>query len=254
MTKTLLNDIIDHLRETAAARILDDVRLGLGYTAVLLDDNNLGVAFTFQKEWDRACKAYNDAPLKGISGLQALELLTSDHPLEAAVGLATANALANRPAPDLVSGDVTDAVEIKSIDQVGMVGYFAPLYKRLRERCARVMVFEQTERYDPPPDIYPAEKAFDLIPECQVALITATTLINGSIGNLLKAAESCREVVLLGSSTPLCSAPFQNTPVTCLSGMMVTDVPGMLQVVSEGGGTRRFKRLVKKVNRRIVSG
>ena len=254
MNKTLLHSIIDHLREPAQARTLTDVRLGLGYTAVLLDDNSLGVAFTFQKDWDRARKAYNDAPLIGLTGSQAVELLTSGHPLNTAVGLATVNALTNRPASDLIPGDVLEAVEIKSDDQVAMVGYFAPLYRRLCERCRRVMVFEQTERYDPPPDIYPAEKAFELIPQCQVALITATSLINGSLGKLLDAAAKCRETIMLGSSTPLCASPFQNTPVTFLSGMIVTNVPGMLQVVSEGGGTRRFKGLVEKVNRRVTVG
>jgi uncharacterized protein (DUF4213/DUF364 family) len=182
-----------------------------------------------------------------------LEYLVSKHPLESAIGLATANALANRPASDLMDGDVLDALDIEATDQVAMIGYFAPLYKRLRKLCNRVLVFEQIERNDPPSDMYPAEKALDLLPQCQVALITATTLVNASIGNLLIAAQACREVVLLGSSTPLCVPPFMDTPVTLLSGMIVTDTQGMLQVVSEGGGTRRFKGLVRKVNRRISS-
>lgn len=254
MTDTLLNDLIDFLREPAQTRTLADVRLGLGYTAVMLDDAGLGVAFTFQHDWDRACKAYNDDPLKGRDASEALEFITSDQPLLAAIGLATANALANCPDPDLVAGDVLDAVGILSTDQVAMVGYFAPLYNRLRTSCDKLLVFERAERCDPPPDLYPAEKALEMIPDCQVALITATAMINRSLSDLLVAAENCREVVLLGSSTPLCAVPFKNTPITWLSGMIVTDPQGMLQVVSEGGGTRRFKGLVNKVNRKVVSG
>ena len=253
MIDTLQKDLIDHLWEPAQARRLADVRLGLGYTAVMLDDAGLGVAFTFQEDWDHACKAYNDAPLKGRTASEALEFITSDQPLLSAIGLATANALANRPDPDLISGDVLEAVEIRKTDRVAMIGYFAPLYKRLRESCGRLLVFERAPRSDPPPDMYPAQKALELIPECQVALITATSLINRSLGDLLTAAQNCREVVLLGSSTPICALPFRNTPITCLSGVIVTDPQGMLQVVSEGGGTRRFKGLVKKVNRRVGS-
>jgi hypothetical protein len=65
------------------------------------------------------------------------------------------------------------------------------------------------------------------------------------------AVQGCRDVVLLGPSTPLLPEIFKSLGVTMLSGLIVTDPSGILQVVSEGGGMRAFGDYVKKVNIRI---
>ena len=66
--------------------------------------------------------------------------------------------------------------------------------------------------------------------------------------NILNAARLCREVVLLGASTPLISDAFAGTAVTFLSGVIITRPQEMLRIVSEGGGVRSFKNNVRKVN------
>jgi uncharacterized protein (DUF4213/DUF364 family) len=60
-------------------------------------------------------------------------------------------------------------------------------------------------------------------------------------------------VVLLGASTPLSPASFAGTPVTMLSGVVVTQPAGLLQTVSEGGGMQVFKQDVRKVSMRLSS-
>ena len=119
----------------------------------------------------------------------------------------------------------------------------------LKKRVAEVMVFEKVSNVGG--GFYPAEDAQKLLPGCQVALLTATALINRTIDGLLSLVGNCREVVILGSSTPLMAKAFAGTPVTQLSGIIVTDPDGIQQVVSEGGGTQMFKGLVKKVNCRL---
>jgi hypothetical protein len=64
----------------------------------------------------------------------------------------------------------------------------------------------------------------------------------------LHAAAGCREVVVLGATTPLLPAAFKHTPVTCLSGVVVTSPAEVLRVVSSAGGMRQFKGYVQKVN------
>ena len=95
--------------------------------------------------------------------------------------------------------------------------------------------------------IFPGEAAAEWLQRSDVALITSTALINGTLEGLLAAAGACREVVLLGPSTPLLPQVFAGTPVTHLSGVQVTDPDGLLRVVSEGGGMRSFRGLVQKV-------
>ena len=97
-------------------------------------------------------------------------------------------------------------------------------------------------------DLLPEKEAYRLLPQCQIAIITSTTLINHSVDRLLEAAKGCREVVLLGASTPLVREAFLNTPVTYLSGVVVREPDEILRIVSEGGGMRRFKNRIRKVN------
>jgi uncharacterized protein (DUF4213/DUF364 family) len=68
------------------------------------------------------------------------------------------------------------------------------------------------------------------------------------LDGLLDAAAGCREVALVGASTPLVPAVFGHGGVTSLSGMIVTDASGILQIVSKGGGMGDFGRRVRKVN------
>ena len=97
----------------------------------------------------------------------------------------------------------------------------------------------------------PAERARDLLPTCSVAIITSTTLITEGLDALLEAAAGCREVALLGPSTPLLPEVFADTPVTWLSGIRIENPEKVLRVVSEGGGTRDFSPYVQKVNLRL---
>ena len=66
--------------------------------------------------------------------------------------------------------------------------------------------------------------------------------------NILNAARSCWEVVLLGASTPFIPDAFAGTAATFLSGVIITRPQEILRIVSEGGGVRSFKNNVRKVN------
>lgn len=226
---------------------IKDVRIGLGYTAVQLDDNRTGVAFTMGKDAEECCSAFpGSAPIAGRSAIELLRLLESPVLLETVLGLATANALSNVTPAAAVGGDVLDALAVLPQDKVAMIGYFHPLVSSLEKRVARLDVFD--ECWECATGVRPPHHAPDVMPTCDVALITSTTLINSTIDRLLESAVKCREVVLLGSSTPLLPEAFHGTPVTLLSGITVDDPAGILRVVSEGRGTRFFKPFASKWN------
>ena len=58
--------ILQHLREYAQERaqekVVADVRIGLCYTAVLLDDGSAGVAYTFKEALPPGCDVSGQAP------------------------------------------------------------------------------------------------------------------------------------------------------------------------------------------------
>ncbi|MFO7837886.1 MAG: DUF364 domain-containing protein [Desulfosalsimonadaceae bacterium] len=239
--------IREQLREPAQAETIADVRIGLGYTAVVLEKGSTGLAFTFHRDMPEGCRLFAKAlPFQGRPAAVLLDLLDSDRKVECAVGLATANALANVAGDHLQTADILDFIEIHPGDRVGMVGMFGPLIKQLRQTAGELIIFEKNEGLGT--DLQPDTEIVNQLPYCNVALITATSIVNHSMDEFLHAAENCREVVILGATTPLLPAAFKNTPVTCLSGVVIADRAEVLRIVSSAGGMRQFKHFVTKVN------
>ncbi len=224
-----------------------DVRIGLGYTAVLLENGQAGVALTFHENITKGCTVFEGLhPLVGRDACELLCLINSADKIEVAVALATANALANTLREGMMEGDIMKYLPIESGDKVGMVGYFAPVVPRLKKKTSSIMIFEQIKKKQG--DLLPEKDAYRLLPQCQVAMVTSTTILNHTVDDILSAARSCREVVLMGASTPLVPEVFVGTPVKFLSGIVITRPDEILRIVSEGGGVRLFKENVKKVN------
>jgi len=229
---------------------VEEVRIGLGYTAVLLDEDRLGVAYTFRHEAQGGCCVFEGLrPLSGRPASDLLALIGSSDRIEAAVGLACANALANRPNEGVQEGDVLGHLGLRRTDRVAMVGYFSPLVGPIKERAESLTVFDLVDR--PGAAVRPAAEAADALPGCQIALITATAIINHTMDALLHAAANCREVAILGPSTPMLREAFGATKVTLLSGVIANGPKDILRVVSEGGGMRQFAPYVRKVSLRI---
>ena len=64
-----------------------------------------------------------------------------------------------------------------------MVGYFGPLVPEVRRRAAKLHIFERVDL--PQGDLLPQERAGEILPHCQVAIISATTLLNRTLEPLL---------------------------------------------------------------------
>ncbi len=239
--------------EAARARAID-VRIGLGYTAVLTDSECAGVAYTPREDLNHGCSPLREAGSlvdRRLSDL--LAYLESRQPIERAIGLAAANALvAARPPTPVTGGDILQVLVLRPADRVGMVGCFEPLIAPLQAQVASLTIFERSGGWTV--GVQPAERALELLPTCSVALITSTALITESLDALVEAAAGCREVALLGPSTPLLPEVFVDTPVTWLSGIRIESPAKVLRVVSEGGGTRNFSPYVRKLNLRVSRG
>ena len=135
----ILNNIFKIASEEAGNTKVKDVRIGLGYTVVLLDNNQAGLAYTIRDDFIEGCSVFHGSqPLSGKNAQELLCFLKSDQSIERAVGLATANALTNHEKKGISPGDVLQNIEIKSTDQIGMVGLFNPLIKPLKKKEGRL--------------------------------------------------------------------------------------------------------------------
>ncbi len=237
---TVQQQLVDLLGEPAAGRRVTEVRIGLGYTAVRLDSGAAGVAWTPKIAASSCSHLKRAGTLAGSDASAILALLVDVSPLARAVGLATANALlASQPQESVSRVEVIDALALTAHDHVVMVGYFAPLLGKLKETGCRLDIVELNPEHGT--GTITAEQGEAALAACSVAIITGTSLINGTFARVHAALGKPRAAVLLGPSTPLLAEAFSATKITHLAGSRVTDPEAVLKVVSEGGGTMLMK-------------
>ena len=243
--------IIDTVLCDSPNLTIADVRIGLGYTAVMIEDGRVGVAYTFHRDIQGGCDVFKGkGPLIGMKTLDMVPLLSSSDKIETALALATVNASINTIDNGAKAGDTLEQIPINPSDHVGMVGNFAPIVGMLRKKCARLSIFEKIEFASG--NILPEKEIPNILPDCQIAIISSTTIINGTIDKVLESASGCREVIMLGASTPLLPKAFSATPVTLLSGIVVTKPHEILAVVSQGAGMRSFRNFITKANQHVL--
>ena len=86
--------LIETARPLSTGCTITDVRLGLGYTLVEINDGSAGVAWTPDKKQSSSCTHLSRAgSLVGMAAGELLTWLKSDNFLERAIGLATFNAI-----------------------------------------------------------------------------------------------------------------------------------------------------------------
>jgi uncharacterized protein (DUF4213/DUF364 family) len=241
MMLTVQKRLIDCLLPRAENATISDVRIGLGYTAVKIDSGHAGVAWTPSSSAPCCTHFENAGTLIGSPAKDLLAMLGDEKSaLARTVGLATANALlAALTHASTVREEVISTLNITPDDRVAMVGYFGPVIAQLRKIGCRLDILELNSHHG---DTLPPEKAGVALAGCTVAVITGTSLINGTFEELIAGLGKPRAAVLLGPSSPLCGEIFQGKKITHVAGSRVKVPDAVLRVVSEGGGTMLMKR------------
>lgn len=240
MDPTIPQKIIHLMTPVSKDRFAADVRIGLVYTSVRLDNGHTGIAWTGHR-LSRGCG--HQAAAGTLAGRPAKELLhflaDTDDSLSRTIGLATANALASGTSPPrTVSTEILSLIDVQPSDHVVMAGCFGPLIPRLRRIGCRLDILElDTDK----PGTLPCEKGPSLLAVCDVALITATSLVTNTMDDLLSGLGRVRCAVILGPSAFMRPEVFSGTPVTHIAGVRIRDAFAVERVVSEGGGTKTLK-------------
>lgn len=223
---------------------VEDMRIGLAYTGVLLSENYGGVACTPLYEFS-CCPALGfTETLRGKTADKMLELALSENLLEAAVGIATVNALSHMLRdlePENFQHSSSDILDlIKPGDRVAMIGYFGPLVPKIMKVTDKLTVLEKRKIESPQTRTLSSERAEEILPASDVIILSASTLANRTFDELLSLRGAAREVVLLGPSAPLYPAPFFERGITAIMGTRIIDPFTMLTVISEAGGTKKL--------------
>ncbi len=235
--------LIDCAAGWADGQKIKELRFGLGFSCVEITDGRIGIAWTPAEDGARSCTHIKNAG--SIAGMPACDVLTwlaSENVLERAAGLALFNALNSRNERFFTEGDAVTLLNIQKEDHVVMVGHFAPLVPAVKATECR---FEIIELNSDRPGVIAPEIGMKSLEECDIAIITSTSIINGTCDRLLQSLKRNRAAVMLGPSTPMCFEAFSGTRITQLSGSYVLDSGRVKSVISEGGGTMLLKKYMR---------
>jgi uncharacterized protein (DUF4213/DUF364 family) len=244
--KMITDELVELALEKAENRKVKDLRAGLGYTCVMLDSRECGLAYTFRNSLGECCDILNEAgSLIGKPATEIIPWLRDNNCLKSAIGLATVNALINNSRYDMQSGNVMDVIDVLPDETFGMVGEFKPILGKVNEMTKNVYIFEENAKRCG--EVYHENSISIRLPECNVVIITATSIINHTIDQVLLYCKNARKVCIVGPSTPLCPDLFKRHGVNILAGSIVKNPTSILEIVSQGGGTKTMKPAVKQV-------
>lgn len=246
-TGIILKRLYDQLEMSAKDCRVADLRIGLGYAGVKLDNEATGIAAVLFDSLPHGCTVLPAAGnYAGSSAADILKyLVEGKNPLEFSLGLACANALVKSSLDSGDNKEATTYLNLKPAEKVAMVGLFSPLVERIRATGAVLTIIEKNPQRL---ELLSPEDKQKALKECAVAIITATTLLNNTFEETIGLLGKPRSVALLGPSTPLEPEIFHETPVTHLGGVTVKDSAKVLQVISEGGGTPALRPYLRFVN------
>lgn len=150
---------------------------------------------------------------------------------EASFGMAAVNAYYNTPArlEKLQAFEPFDHYCTQGLDlrgkHIGVVGHLN-MPESVRQQAASIRILERSPR----PGDYPDSACDWLLPQCDVVIITASTLVNKTLPHLL---ELCKDAytILAGPSCPMCPELLE-MGFDRLAGLVITDREGMQQKIA----------------------
>ena len=87
-----------------------------------------------------------------------------------------------------------------------------------------------------------------LLPECNIVVLSGTTMINHTIKNLLDICSNARGIVMIGSSTPMFPEAFEDTNVRVLAGSWWdnSSKKELFKTISTAGGIGHLSKFMIK--------
>lgn len=249
---SLIQDRIPKLTQIKTTKVC----IGLGYTGVQLSTGKTGICHTLLEKGQNleCCQIIKNAgSLANSNATDLLEYTQSQNIRRRVIGIATLNALSQST---LNSNDylISDqnfieyiSKQIRKNDTVAMVGYIKPFIQILQRKAKKLYVFERnceenTEQVLPESDIQ------ELIPQADVAIITGSSIANGTIDNVLNLCRGAREIGIVGPSAGIIPDPLFKRGVTIIGTIKTIDSERLFSIIMEGGGTPQIKSAVKFIN------
>ncbi|HIJ87875.1 MAG TPA: hypothetical protein HPP97_09370 [Desulfuromonadales bacterium] len=178
-----------------------------------------------------------------------VETFGESDPIGAMLGLAAINAICQQVMrlTGNTPGSATDSLglmQIRAGDRVGMVGFFPPLLKYLRNTDTELTIIERNpqliERYP----TLPVTLDVTALNRCNKVLCTGTTVQNGTIEEVLLHCRTAEHISVLGPTAGYFPDPLFACGVHVMGGRLVNDGLLLLELIAQrkpwGAATRKL--------------
>lgn len=225
--RTIIDDLLATLPNDPVP--VRSVQIGAHWTAVSSTHCGLATTIIGDNCHDHKTVVRDAGSLHMKSAQELAEYAKSDYPLEASIGIAAINSLLDMDEQNAVEMNASQVLMEKGAGKnVALVGHF-PFIPKLRESVKNLWVLE----LHPTEDDYPAQSAGELIPQADIVALTASSLINHTMDDLLDLCEPDSLVMILGPSTPLSPVLFDRG-ANIVAGSRVQDEAAVLHAIGQG--------------------
>lgn len=219
----LTKEVIKAAKLCMKDRMIKDAVVGLSLIAIQLDNGHVGVSYTIRENLPNGCSIFPYAqnlignPVEEIADW----LITGGEDVQRGIGMAVITALSQSLGlSDIEEPDLIFGVRVLPTDTVGMIGYIKPVAMEFRKRAERMKIFDMglSARGGNELDLYPTEEQPRQLPDCDIVVLSGTTMVNNTIIDLLEMCKNAREIIMVGPSTPMFPDAFRNTNISVLAG------------------------------------
>lgn len=201
LKKALLESVRVKCSDTLQVRVQDFLKPPVLETKVspfsvaILENGAIGISYNLFHRDAEDLERYRSWDMKDIIGKRAgeiIDLFLTGDALERTAGLAVLNALSQdfvNKHPERYCIDAESSIfslmNVNKTCTVGLVGYFRPMMEKLLKQAGNVIVLEQSEVLLR--ESYPFTMTSDpaQLQKCDKVLITATTVLNDSLADLM---------------------------------------------------------------------
>jgi hypothetical protein len=235
MGRDILDTVLDGLDGDGE---VEQLVIGAFFTAVV--SRTVGLASTLRRippRLDGGLPVNDAGRLLPASARSLAALARSESLLEASVGLAALNSLIEVDPEACAVGNAGKLLARHGCGRrVVVVGNF-PFVPKLREVVGQLWTFEQGDKVHG--DVLGEEQMDAILPRAEVAAISSTTLLNGSLDHILERLDRSCFKVLVGPSTPMFLSLLE-LGFDALCGSIVEDRAGVLACVAQGATFRQI--------------
>jgi len=207
------------------------VATGLRYTAVMLNNGNIGVCANLGNQVTLSEQELNNPDLDNIQHRILLN--------------AYFGASLNYFDDGKKEGDIFDAINFKSYSTVVMIGLFRPVVKKFRDEGIPLSVFDISKN---DPVLVPLTRQLSYLHKADAIILSSTTVFNNTFMSILQNVNVSCEIFMLGPSSIMSQEMLDYGNVRFIFGSVFKNFDeGVLIIIQNGGGTKEFQPLGRKV-------